>query len=566
MTRLFTNLPIAVKVFIAPALLIISMIGLGLIFQAGLQRQSAALDELYHIASDKDHFIGDMRARTAGVQANLYRLLNWQSSGIDAARIAALDKQVRRDIDALKASFVAFREGYASQPGEVQLADASAASLTVFVKSALDVLDMVTTDEITALVFMVDTEQRYDVMVKSLDAYARFTAEHNAEVYRNAVTVAEDARFRYLAVLIAVLVVGVGMVLVMARLIAGPVVGMTAAMERLARGDLAIVIPGLDNRDETGGMARALQVFRAEAEAKMRLEAEHAALERRAELERRDMLHGLADSLEASVRSVVQGVVAAAQDIRETASATADRSQDGGSRSLQVGEASAQTTERVSAVSAATQQLAASVGEIGGQVERATTITHAAVDSIADVGATMRLLETAAQEIGSVVAMINDIAGQTNLLALNATIEAARAGEAGKGFAVVAHEVKTLANQTGQATSKIAGQIQAVQAASGKAVDGMGTISGVIRQVDEVAAIIATTVQEQTAATHDIARLIEDVARDARQVSEGVSSVCQSSAHACGGAIRVIWSADHLAGLVGRLSDEMDTFIRKIRA
>ncbi|MBR0963828.1 hypothetical protein JQ554_06925 [Bradyrhizobium diazoefficiens] len=86
----------------------------------------------------------------------------------------------------------------------------------------------------------------------------------------------------------------------------------------------------------------------------------------------------------------------------------------------------------------------------------------------------MRRLSAGAQRIGTVIDLINNIAGQTNLLALNATIEAARAGEAGRGFAVVASEVKSLAEQTAKATAEIAGQVGEIQGATTESVDGGG--------------------------------------------------------------------------------------------
>ncbi|MFX7540851.1 methyl-accepting chemotaxis protein, partial [Acinetobacter baumannii] len=79
-------------------------------------------------------------------------------------------------------------------------------------------------------------------------------------------------------------------------------------------------------------------------------------------------------------------------------------------------------------------------------------------------------LAQAANRIGDVVELINNIAGQTNLLALNATIEAARAGEAGRGFAVVASEVKALAEQTAKATGEISQQISGMQAETEQSV------------------------------------------------------------------------------------------------
>ncbi|KAF0115606.1 MAG: methyl-accepting chemotaxis protein [Rhodospirillaceae bacterium] len=104
------------------------------------------------------------------------------------------------------------------------------------------------------------------------------------------------------------------------------------------------------------------------------------------------------------------------------------------------------------------------------------------------------------------VKLINDIASQTNLLALNATIKAARAGDAGKGFAVVAAEVKNLANQTARATDDISAQITAVQNATGRAVAAISGIGGTIVRINEISATIAAAVEQQGAATKEIAR------------------------------------------------------------
>ena len=97
----------------------------------------------------------------------------------------------------------------------------------------------------------------------------------------------------------------------------------------------------------------------------------------------------------------------------------------------------------------------------------------------------MRTLSAAAQKIGEVVRLINNIAGQTNLLALNATIEAARAGEAGKGFAVVASEVKNLATQTARATEDISAQVAAMQGSTGDAVAAIERIDQTIGRMND---------------------------------------------------------------------------------
>ncbi len=96
-----------------------------------------------------------------------------------------------------------------------------------------------------------------------------------------------------------------------------------------------------------------------------------------------------------------------------------------------------EATANVQSVAAASEELTASITEIGRQVTQASVVARKANEESETTNASVSGLAEAANKIGEVVALINDIASQTNLLALNATIEAARAGEAGKGFAVV---------------------------------------------------------------------------------------------------------------------------------
>ena len=143
--------------------------------------------------------------------------------------------------------------------------------------------------------------------------------------------------------------------------------------------------------------------------------------------------------------------------------------------------AAEQASASVQTVAAASEEMSSSISEIARQVTKSSEIAAQAVREADQTRTTIGSLDEAAQKIGEVVRLINDIASQTNLLALNATIEAARAGEAGKGGAGVASEVKTLANQTARATEEIATQINSIQTATGGAVGMIEQINSTIR-------------------------------------------------------------------------------------
>ena len=142
---------------------------------------------------------------------------------------------------------------------------------------------------------------------------------------------------------------------------------------------------------------------------------------------------------------------------------------------------------------------------------------------------TVTELANAANRIGEVVGLINTIAAQTNLLALNATIEAARAGEAGKGFAVVASEVKSLATQTARATEGITAQVTAIQGSTQEAVDTIKGIGQIIDKMSEIATTVAAAVEEQGAATAEIARNIQQAASGTQNVSNNIVGVSNAA-------------------------------------
>ncbi|WP_439572754.1 methyl-accepting chemotaxis protein [Phreatobacter sp.] len=224
------------------------------------------------------------------------------------------------------------------------------------------------------------------------------------------------------------------------------------------------------------------------------------------------------------------------------------------------------TVENVQAGAAATEELSASVGEIGQQSLESANVARRAAEEASVVTEAIGALAKRAEEIGEVVELINSIADQTNLLALNATIEAARAGEAGRGFAVVASEVKALAGQTAKATTDISSRINLMQTATGDTVKRIGDIAEVIEKLSAIATSIATAVEEQSAATGAIARTMQDSAQNTQKVSGGMDQLTEVANRVQDTGRDVARARQSLAEQIEGLRGEIDTFLAQARA
>ena len=364
---------------------------------------------------------------------------------------------------------------------------------------------------------------------------------------------------------LALLVGAVGFFFVHRR-VTRPIDTMTSAMRRLAEGDTSVVIPGTARRDEIGAMAKAVEVFKASMTEAEELRAEQERTKDSTEHERRSGMLALANAFEQSVGGIVQTVASAAGQMRGSAQNMTGTVSEASRLSAAVSTAATQASSNVQTVAAATEELSASINEISQQVSMSAAIAKEAAEQAERTNSTVEGLSQAADRIGQVIGLIQQIAGQTNLLALNATIEAARAGEAGKGFAVVAQEVKQLATQTSKATEEISAQIGTIQETTGEAVSAIQEIVGTIRKINEIAGGIAAAVEEQGAATREIASNINEAAQGTSNVTTNISGVTQASAEVGDAANQVLSSAGALSSEAERLRAEVDKFLATVRA
>ncbi|MDR3435242.1 methyl-accepting chemotaxis protein [Telmatospirillum sp.] len=367
-----------------------------------------------------------------------------------------------------------------------------------------------------------------------------------------------------LGMAIAALTVTLSVVIVIKFIFGGivsrPLRQMTGTMGRLATGDVDVAVPGLERRDETGDMARALQVFKNNLVHQRELERDKQAAHE-TQQRRSSAIERLTADFDQSAGKIVLGLAQSADRLQAAAAGMSDTASQTSARASNVSAASEEASANVQTVASAAEELSSSIGEISRQVGHSSQITRDAVEEARQTEAEVGQLAEAARRIGTVVALINDIAAQTNLLALNATIEASRAGEAGKGFAVVAGEVKNLANQTAKATDEIGLQIAAVQAQTEKVVGAIHGILTTIVEVGDIANSIAASVEQQSLATHEIARNVEQAAAGTADVSGNVVGVQAAADQASHAAADLLAASEDLASQSTGLKTIIDQFL-----
>ncbi|KJC43248.1 HAMP domain-containing methyl-accepting chemotaxis protein [Bradyrhizobium sp. LTSP857] len=337
------------------------------------------------------------------------------------------------------------------------------------------------------------------------------------------------------------------------------------AMQLLSAGDLDTEIVRSRQNDEIGAMKETLTVFR-DSMIEARALASEQDKDRVVKAERAAQMEAKIAEFEGAVRSALDNLAQSANSMQSTAQSMSNTADQSNALVNAVASAAEETSVNVQTVSAGTEQLSSSIEEISKQVVTSAAIAKKAVEEAGATDATVQSLADSASRISVVVDLIQTIASQTNLLALNATIEAARAGEAGRGFAVVASEVKSLASQTAKATEEIRTQIASMQQVTTSAVGAIQGIGRIIGEIDNVTTTIAAAVEEQGAATREIARNIQHAAGGTSEVSSNIVGVSTASAEAGAAASEVLGASDALRREADMLRGEIDAFLNNMRA
>ncbi len=563
-----SNWPFYIKIGLPSAVAMVVICVVALFSRTTLNRQLDITNQIADTNLPGAVELTRVSADVRDINGSLFRILVFKSTdSIDAAKAVADVTALAGRLDGVIKRLAAYESRNSSVDQKAKIA-AVTEELTKY-KGAIEwVTSMLEIDFASAVSFLAPFDENYKRMTGIIDGLVNDVVAGSRAEANSGAEAAGTANTMLLAGSVAGLIISILAAGLVAAGTSRSIGQIAAATSLLAKGEDVdgVDIDALERGDELGAIVASLRTFKENISRIAVMQQDQARLQVENEQQRKRTMSDLAEQLETTVMGVAATLAEATGKMRTESDLMSSIAAETTKEAKAANSSTAEATNNIQIVAAASEELLASIEEISRQVSISGEATNNAVQHASNTATTVNDLAKSADRIGDVVALINDIASQTNLLALNATIEAARAGEAGRGFAVVANEVKALATQTARATEEISSQINAMRDITSQTVSAASLIVEALQKVCEVSSSVRESVQQQNGATREISSNIQEAATGTQQAAANVDSVTRKATETGDSVSRVTSLGETLFKQSELLKETVGRVVENLRA